>query len=61
MMAKASYVWRAGFKTRLAAELALVADLEEGEVSEAENPIVRSYLRNCQAPRKFLIQLSHDF
>lgn len=43
-MPKASYVWRAGFKTRLAAELALIADLEENEISEAEPPIVRSYL-----------------
>lgn len=61
MMPSASYVWRAGFKTRLAAELALVADLEEGRVSEAENPIVRSYLWNRQEPRKYLIQLKHDF
>jgi hypothetical protein len=60
-MPKASYVWRAGFKTRLAAELALIADLEENEISEAETPIVRSYLWNCQQPRKFLIQLSHAF
>ena len=60
-MAKASYVWQAGFRTRLAAEIAMIADLEEGTISEAESPIVRSYLRNCQEPRKFLIQLSHDF
>lgn len=60
-MSIASYGWRAGFKTRLAAELALVTDLEEGEVSEAENPIVSSYLWNRHEPRKFLIQLSHDF
>lgn len=60
-MAQACYVWRAGFKTRLAADLALIADLEEGQISTTEKPTVKGYRYNESSPRKYLIQLSHDY
>ncbi len=60
-MGLANYVWRAGFKTRLSAELALIADMEEGHLSAAERPSVHGYRYEETAPRKYLIQLSHQF
>jgi hypothetical protein len=60
-MAQACYVWRAGFKARLAADLALIADLEEGQISTAEKPTVKGYRYSESSPHKYLIQLIHDY
>jgi hypothetical protein len=60
-MAQACHVWRADFKTRLAADQALIADLEKGQISTAEKPTVKGYRYNESSPRKYLIQLTHDY